>query len=180
MCKAFLLGGCLSLFACGSSGKSADGGAGGAPGGSTLPCAVGLEVKGAANASFSVNEDALCLFSRDSTASLDTRIQPNADAQWIEIHVGNLAEGQTGSGFPAGVAVIFLDGSVYQTSTSGCTARITEHSLTSTEMGATGEERYYQIGGTASCSEAAVSTRDASATATLSGLSFRTPAVWRD
>jgi hypothetical protein len=156
-------------------GCSAEGNSGAAALGT---CGVAAQLSGAANASFSGNDDAACV----TAHSFDTGVNAgflHVDSKYtLQLDLPEVGEGEVGA-FMA--AVRFSNQSNQAWNSDDCQVDLSEHALVKTEASELGELRHYQLSGHGWCDSALepVGT-DSAGSVEIGEFDFRVSITWRD
>jgi hypothetical protein len=156
--------------ACGNSGDEGSGSLG--------ECAIRAHVTGGIDLRFTGKDDAACATQHSFDADLQALFIGTNAKGTLDLVVHDVAEGQTGSDYPARIIVTAQTQARWQG--NGCLASISEHRLLEVEASEIGELRHYQVSGEGSCSEPLEAVSAGADTATLGAFAFRAEFTWRD
>lgn len=163
---------CCSLAACGR-----DGDGGHSDTASLGTCGLKADVTGGASLQFSGDDNVACATQHSFDSGLEVLFVHVESRASLELKIGAVTEGETGSDFVTRVIV-----SAYEQRFQGnaCLTTITEHELLETEASAIGELRHYQVSGEGSCPDALSPEQAEVGEATLDSFAFRAQFTWRD
>jgi hypothetical protein len=164
---------CLTLLACGNSDGAEDDGIG-----SLGTCAIRADVTGGIAQRFTGKDDAACATQHSFDSDLQALFIGTSAQGTFDLVVHDVAEGETGSDYPA--RVIVTGPALARWQGSGCLASISEHRLLEVEASEIGELRHYQVSGEGTCSEPLEAVPAGGDAATVGPFAFRAEFTWRD